>query len=278
MDEPLSTNTAADRELKAKHRTMWAQGNYTAVATELIPTLGPVLVQACGITVAEKVLDVAAGTGNAAIPATQAGAQVTASDLTPELLESGQQLAHTLGIHLDWVTADAEALPFGSGSFDAVMSCVGVMFAPHHQLAANELARVCRQQGTIGLISWTPEGFIGRMFAVMKPYAPPPPPGAQPPPLWGRPEHLEELFEGQVHGWELERRMLDIDCFEAPEDFLTYFKTNYGPTIAVYNSLAATPERADALDGELLSLADKFIGATDGHMEWEYLLATGRRS
>ncbi|MBG6183079.1 SAM-dependent methyltransferase [Arthrobacter sp. CAN_A214] len=279
MTDTTTTTPDADQALKAKHRTMWAQGNYTAVATELIPSLGPVLVRQCGITANHRVLDVAAGTGNAAIPAAETGASVTASDLTPELLESGKRIAESRGVNLDWAVADAEALPFESGSFDVVMSCVGVMFAPHHQLTANELVRVCRPGGTIGLINWTPEGFIGQMFATMKPYAPPPPPGAQPPPLWGRREHVESLLEGQVHGLEAERRTVRIDRFDEPGDFLSYFKTNYGPTIAVYKSLAATPERAEALDADLLALGKEFSAGNDrAVMDWEYLLVTARRN
>ncbi|WP_026532591.1 class I SAM-dependent methyltransferase [Arthrobacter sp. H41] len=279
MTDTTAITPDADQALKAKHRAMWAQGNYTAVATELIPSLGPVLVRQCGINGDQRVLDVAAGTGNAAIPAAETGATVTASDLTPELLDSGKRIAESRGVNLEWAVADAEALPFESGAFDVVMSCVGVMFAPHHQLTANELARVCRPGGTIGLINWTPEGFIGRMFATMKPYAPPPPPGAQPPPLWGRREHVESLFEGQVHDLEADRKTVRIDRFTEPGDFLSYFKTNYGPTIAVYKSLAATPERVDALDADLLALVAEFSTGNDGTaMDWEYLLVTVRRN
>ncbi|OUM41286.1 class I SAM-dependent methyltransferase [Arthrobacter sedimenti] len=273
------TTTAidADRELKAKHRATWAQGNYAAVASDLIPSLGPVLVDAAAITTGDRVLDVAAGTGNAAIPAAERGAQVIASDLTPELLDIGKGIARDRGVDLEWVVADAEALPFETASFDVVVSCVGAMFAPHHQRTADELVRVCRPGGRIGLISWTPEGFIGRMFATLKPYAPPPPPGAQPPPLWGNEAHVESLFGEQVRDLHAERRAVRIDHFERPEDFLGYFKANYGPTIGVYRSLAATPERAAALDAELVSLAAAFSAGTEGAMDWEYLLVTMHR-
>ncbi|MDM7989323.1 class I SAM-dependent methyltransferase [Arthrobacter sp. zg-Y877] len=273
------TQTSPDRELKARLRAVWALGNYTAVATEIIPGLGPVLVEACAITDRDEVLDVAAGTGNAAIPAAETGANVTASDLTPELLESGKRIAQSRGAHLSWVMADAESLPFADGSFDAVISCVGVMFAPHHGQAASEMARVCRPGGRIGLINWTPEGFIGRMFATMKPYAPPPPPGAQPPPLWGNPEHVESLLAGKVQNFTAARRTLRVDRFETPADFLGFFKTNYGPTIAVYKSLGDSPDRAAALDAELLDLVSRFSsGAGTTAMDWEYLLVTARRA
>src|SRR5688572_30395405 len=170
----------ADQALKTKHRAVWASGNYANVVDDLVHELGPILVEAAGIKPGDLVLDIAAGTGNAAIPAAQTGARVIASDLTPELMEVGKKWAAEVGVELAWETADAEALPYGDGVFDAVLSCLGVMFAPHHQAAADELVRVCRPGGTIGLIAWTPAGFIGQMFATMKPYAPPPPPGAQP--------------------------------------------------------------------------------------------------
>lgn len=174
-----------DRTLKTRHRAMWALGDYQSVASHVIPQLGAVLVKECGVQRGDRVLDIAAGSGNAAIPAALAGADVVASDLTPELLEIGRHLAAVRGAALEWREADAEHLPFADGEFDVVMSCVGIMFAPHHRPAAEEMLRVCRAGGTVGLINWTPQGFVGRMFATMKPYAPPPPPGAQPPPLWG---------------------------------------------------------------------------------------------
>src|SRR5688500_7037212 len=232
-----------DRALKAKHRAMWAMGDYHAVATEIIQSLGPILVEASGVGPGDRVLDVGAGSGNAAIPAALAGATVIASDLTPDLLETGRQDAAKVGARLEWRVADAEALPFGDGEFDAVLSCVGVMFAPHHQAAADELVRVCRPGGTIGLLSWTPEGFVGRMFAAMKPYAPPPPPGAQPPPLWGPEEHVTALLGDRVTDVVTRRQTVRIDRFASPEAFRDYFKANYGPTIAVYRAIAAEPER-----------------------------------
>ena len=138
---------------------------YPAVAAEIIPELGATLVEAAGVRRGDRVLDVAAGSGNAAIPAPLAGASVVACDLTPELLVTGQALAAQRGAELEWHEADAEALPYADDEFDTVLSCVGVMFAPHHQASAHELLRVCRPGGTIGLISWTPEGFVGQMFA-----------------------------------------------------------------------------------------------------------------
>jgi 2-polyprenyl-3-methyl-5-hydroxy-6-metoxy-1,4-benzoquinol methylase len=270
---------AADQALKAKHRAMWALGNYAAVAAEIIPDLGPVLVEASGVRPGDRVLDVAAGTGNAAIPAARAGASVVASDLTPELLETGRGLAEEIGVDLEWRQADAEALPFDDSSFDKVISCVGVMFAPHHQAGADELVRVCRPGGTIGLLSWTPEGFIGQMFAAMKPYAPPPPPGAQPPPLWGSEDHVRSLLGDRVTDVVAVKRTVEVALFGTPEDFRDYFKANYGPTIAVYRAIADDAGKVAALDEALAELVRRFDNG-DGttRLDGEYLLLTARKA
>jgi SAM-dependent methyltransferase len=272
-------DTAANAALKARHRAMWALGDYPAVAAEVIAALGDVIVDACGIAPGDRVLDVAAGSGNAAIPAALRGAAVVASDLTPELFEAGRKLAALHGATVEWEEGDAEALPYGDGEFDVVMSTVGVMFAPNHQASADELIRVTRPGGTIGLISWTPEGFIGQMFAVMKPYAPPPAPGSQPPPLWGRPTHVQQLLSHRVDEFDVRRQRLRVDRFVSPEDFRDFFKRCYGPTIATYRNIAGDPVRVADLDRELAELARQH-GYDDGGfvMEWEYLLVTARRS
>src|SRR5918995_882921 len=203
-----------DSELKQRHRTMWASGDYPLMVETFLLPLGPRLVEACGIDEGTRVLDVASGTGNAAIPAAKRGAIVTASDLTPELLAAGRQVAEAEGLELEWVEADAENLPFPDESFDVVMSTIGVMFAPHHEASSGEMARVCRPGGTIGLLSWTPEGMIGALFRTMGPFAPPPPPGAQPAPLWGSEEHLRGLFGDRVDFHTLSRDNLEITAFE----------------------------------------------------------------
>jgi ubiquinone/menaquinone biosynthesis C-methylase UbiE len=268
----------ADRAIKTKHRAMWSLGDYDAVATEVIPELGPVMVEACGIGPGQRVLDVAAGSGNVAIPAALAGASVVASDLAPALLEIGKRHAEQQSADLEWREADAEALPFADDEFDTVVSCVGVMFAPHHQAGADELVRVTRPGGTIGLISWTPEGFIGQMFATMKPYAPPPPPGAQPPPLWGNEAHVRELFGDRVTDVKASRHTLKVDRFGTPEEFRDYFKERYGPTIAVYRNIADDAERVASLDSELADLDGLFFDNAEGTMGWEYLLLTARKA
>jgi ubiquinone/menaquinone biosynthesis C-methylase UbiE len=270
----------ADRQLKAKHRALWAAGDYPAVAAELIPALGPRLVQAAGIGPGQRVLDVAAGSGNAAVPAAAAGATVTAGDLTPELFDAGRARAAQHGVELDWVEADAEAMPFGDNSFDVVMSCVGVMFAPHHQAAADELIRVARPGGTIAMINWTPTGFIGRLFATMKPYAPPPPPGAGPPPLWGDEDHVRKLFGDRVSDLEAVRETVHIDHCASPLEFREYWKRNYGPTIAAYRFNADKPEQLASLDRDFLAFLEQWNRATeDGRTAYdaEYLLVTATK-
>jgi hypothetical protein len=151
------------------------------------------------------------------------------------------------------------------------------MFAPHHQAAADELVRVCRPGGTVGLIAWTPAGFIGQMFATMKPYAPPPPPGAQPPPLWGTEDHVRALLGDRVEDVTVRTQSMAVTGFDTPEAFRDYFKANYGPTIAVYTALGEDRERVDALDRDLADLARRFDhGDSTTVLDWEYLLLTAR--
>ena len=261
----------------AKHRAMWASGDYAKLAAELVSPLGPVLVQATGIGKGDRVLDVAAGTGNASIPAAETGASVVASDLCPELLEQGSRLAAERGVELEWREANAHELPFGDNEFDVVMSCIGVMFAPFHQLAADELIRVCKPGGRIGLISWTPEGHIGKLFSAMKPYAPAPPPGAQPPPLWGQEDHVRALLGDRITDVVTERRMLTVDHFADGAEFRDYFKTVYGPTISVYRNIEGDPERVAALDADIAQVGDSVLSGSSA-MEWEYLLLTARKA
>ena len=165
--------------------TIWALGDYHRFAKDLYWSFGPTLVAACGISPGQRVLDVAAGTGNVAIRAAQAGASVVASDLEPAQFEAGRREAQACGVELEWVQADAAALPFADGEFDVVTSSAGAIFAPDHQATADELVRVCRPGGTIGMLTFTPEGMAGEFFELFGRYAPPPEPGEQDPILWG---------------------------------------------------------------------------------------------
>jgi SAM-dependent methyltransferase len=267
-----------DADLKARHRKMWASGDYPSMVETWLLPLGPRLVDACGIVPGMHVLDVGAGTGNASIPAAQRGAGVTASDLTPELLEAGSRRAEAAGVHLGWIEADAERLPFEDASFDVVMSSIGVMFAPRHQAAADELVRVCRPGGTIGLLSWTPEGLVGGLFRTIGPFAPPPPPGAQPPPLWGSEAHLGELFGERVVQRTVQRDVLEVTAFARSSDFADHFRARYGPAIAA-RANAAKNDREGDFDAALDRFFEESDGGTEDHARFdvEYLLTVGTR-
>ena len=275
MSNPAAT--VDDSQIAVKHRAMWASGDYPKLAAELVAPLGPVLVEATGVDQGDRVLDVAAGTGNAAIPAAKTGASVVASDLVPGLLEHGRALAAEQGVELEWREANAHALPFADNEFDVVMSCIGVMFAPFHQQAADELVRVTKPRGRIGLISWTPEGHIGQLWATMKPYAPPPPPGAQPPPLWGQEDHVRALLGDRVTDLVTERRTLPVHHFPDGAAFRDYFKAVYGPTIAVYRNIEGDSDRIAELDAAIARVGDSVLQGRST-MEWEYLLVTARKA
>ena len=271
--------SASDPELKARHRAMWASGDYPSMVETFLLPLGPRLVDACGIGPDMTVLDVAAGSGNASIPAAERGAKVTASDLTPEMFDAGRARAEAAGVELRWVEADAESLSFDDESYDVAMSCIGAMFAPHHQDVADELVRVCRPGGTIGLLSWTPEGMIGALFRAMGPFAPPPPPGAQPPPLWGSEDHVRELFGDRVELRTLERELLDVTAFERPHEYGVHFTERYGPTI-VARANAAKDGREEEFDQILRDFCDEWNRGTpdNARFEQEYLVAVGTRA
>jgi len=272
------TTQVADTELKSRHRAMWSSGDYPLMVDTFLVPIGERLVDAAGIDRGTRVLDVASGTGNAALPAARMGADVTASDLTPALLEAGHARAKAEGLELQWVEADAENLPFESESFDVVMSAIGVMFAPHHQEAADELVRVTRPGGKIALLSWTPEGMLGALFRLMKPFAPPPPPGAQPPPLWGSEEHLRGLLGDRVTLDTVERGVLEITAFPQARAYGEHFKSYYGPTIAA-RANADREGRAQEFDDALDAFCDEWNRGTQdaARFEKEYLIAVGTK-
>jgi SAM-dependent methyltransferase len=268
--------TAADGELKAATRAAWALGDYHSFAKETVWELGEVLVQACRIATGQRVLDVAAGTGNTAIRAAEAGAEVVASDLTPENFEAGRREARARDVELDWVEADAEALPFDDDSFDVVTSSLGAIFAPDHQTVADELLRVCRPGGTIGMLNFTPE--IDEFFAVFAPYGPPAPNGPTPG-LWGNEEHVRELFGDRVESLRFTRGAY-VERAGSPRDYCELFKRTFGPVVAAYAGLADRPERADTLDRDFLEYAGQANrGSPGGAAEYpyEYLIVIARK-
>ncbi len=269
----------ANRLLKADTRAIWALGDYHRFALETVWKLGPVFVEACGISTGQRVLDVAAGTGNTAIRAAEAGAEVVASDLTPENFEAGRRKAKAHGVELEWVEADAEDLPFGDSEFDVVTSSFGAMFAPNHQAVADELVRVCRPGGTIGMLNFTPEGLAAGFFGALASYAPPPPPGALPPLMWGSEEHVRELFGDGVESLEMTRKEY-VERADSPSGYRDFVKATFGPVIAIYASLAGDPERAAALDGDFLEFVTRANQGPPGgpaELHYEYLLVVGRQ-
>jgi ubiquinone/menaquinone biosynthesis C-methylase UbiE len=268
-----------NRNQRAAERAMWALGDYHRFAKQTVWELGPKLVAACGISAGQRVLDVAAGTGNVAIRAAESGAQVVASDLTPENFEAGRREADARGVELEWVEADAEALPFDDGEFDVVTSSLGAIFAPNHQAVADELLRVCRPGGTIGMLNFTPEGLAAEFFASFAQFAPPPLPGALPPVLWGSEKHVRGLFGPIVDVLELNRAEY-VERAESPLAYVELFKETFGPVVALYGFLADRPDEVAALDCQFLEFATQANrGRPDGPAEYhyEYLLVVARK-
>jgi len=266
---------------KDQARAVWAAGDFPRVARETIKDVGPALVAAAGVGPGQRVLDVAAGSGATSIPAALAGADVVASDLTPELLAAGRADAEARGLALEWVEADAEALPFPDASFDVVLSSFGAMFAPHHQVVADELLRVARPGGTIAMANWTPEGWVGQFFLAMLPFLPPLAPGALPPPAWGVEDHVRALFGDRVSALGFERRIQAVDRFATPAALIAYYREHFGPTIMAYRSVADDPERTAALDAALLAFAtrmDLAAGGEPSRYAFEYAIVLARRA
>lgn len=264
-------------ELKLVHRATWAAGDYAAVARHIDEVPPRDLLARMDIRAGQDVLDIATGTGNLAIRAAAAGANVSGLDLTPELFETARARAAAHDVVVDWVEGDAEELPYEDESFDVVLSAFGVQFAPRHEIVAHELAGVCRPGGRIGLVNWTPEGVIGELFKIMGGYLPAPPAFASPPPLWGSESHVRRLFEGT-------RVVLEFDRgnnpwrFESPEAWVSFMENAYGPTLKARQRLTAEGRWEDCR-AEMLALAERRNEATDGslHMEAEYLITVGHK-
>jgi SAM-dependent methyltransferase len=258
--------------LKDQHRATWAAGDYAAVARHVDGGPPEQVLAATGAAAGQDVLDVATGSGNVALRAAALGANVTGLDLVPELLEIAGERAAAQGLAIDLVAGDAEALPFADGSFDRVLSTFGIQFAPRHQVVADELVRVCRPGGAIGLVNWTPEGLIGRMFGVMSRWAPKPPAFASPPPLWGDEEHVRTLFD--AHDVELSfERGINTFAFDSVEDYMSFFEERYGPTIKTRERLVAQGAW-DECQAALRALYEELNEADDGSFraEAEYLM------
>lgn len=276
---PVSPSDGADRAGKAAQRAVWASGDYDRFARHTVWDLGPLLVEACGIATGQRVLDVAAGTGNVAIRAALAGASVVALDLTPEHFTAGRRGAAAAGVDVEWIEGDAEALPFDDETFDVVTSCLGAMFAPDHQRVADELVRVCRPGGTIGLIAFTPEGIGGEFFALLAPYLPAAPPGAQPPVLWGDHTHVRGLFQSSARDLSMTRYTY-VERAATPEAYRQLFVQALGPVVAIRERLGGSPDRRDEFDRAFLDAIVRWNGGVavgPVAIAYEYLLVVARR-
>ncbi|MEV4658922.1 class I SAM-dependent methyltransferase [Micromonospora sp. NPDC049301] len=261
--------------VKARQQLTWASGDYGAVAA-LIHPIAEWLVAAADLPAGARVLDVATGTGNAAIAAARCGCLVTGVDYVPELLERGHARAAAERLPVTFVTGDAERLAYPDGSFDAVLSVVGVMFAPDQERAAAELLRVCRPGGTVALASWTPQGFIGDLFRTVGRHVPPPA-GLRPPVQWGDEGRVRELLGAAVGDLRAVRREF-VFRFGTPEEFADFFRANYGPTLKAFEALPE--ERRPHLHADLVELARTHNRANDGtvRIPAEYLEVVARRT
>lgn len=246
MSSPLDTNA-----LKARQQAAWASGDYAVIGTTL-QVVGECLAEACDLCWDEQVLDVAAGNGNATLAAARRGCRVISTDYVPELLKRGEARAHAEGLNVQFQVADAEALPFGDGAFDAVLSTFGVMFAPDQAQAAHELARVCRSGGRIGLANWTPQGFVGQMFKALGRYVPPPA-GALPPSRWGDEEQLRAMFGQTLAALQVNRRQFNFR-YRSAAHFIEVFRTWYGPVHKAFAALDG--QAATALEQDLTRLLE----------------------
>jgi SAM-dependent methyltransferase len=265
------TDTPMDLSaVKERQRWAWASGDYSVIAAR-IALMAELLVESAGLRAGDVVLDVATGTGNAAIAAARRGCEVTGVDYVDALLERGRERAAAEGLSVNFMEGDAEDLPYPDKSFDAVLSCVGVMFAPDHERAAAELVRVCRPGGTIALANWTPAGFVGAMFQTVAAHVPPPS-GLRPPGLWGTEEHLRQLFGDAVSHLTIHRREF-VFRFRTPTEFVEVFRSYYGPVRKAFDALdergrdrlaidlAALANRHDREPGPSLALASEYFEA-----------------
>ena len=239
--------------VKRRQQTTWASGDFSVVASRIV-FQAEHLCETADVQAGWRVLDVATGSGNAALAAARRGCEATGVDYVPALLERGSLRAQAEHLDVRFVEGDAEDLPFPDASFDAVLSIYGAMFAPDHRRAAAELARVCRPGGRIALASWTPDGFIGETFRAFSRYLPPAP-GLVPPVRWGDPGYLDSLF-GAVAASITNHRRTAVFRFRSAEENLDFFRTHYGPTLRAFESL--DPPRRESLRDELLALARRY--------------------
>jgi ubiquinone/menaquinone biosynthesis C-methylase UbiE len=253
--EPHTIDLAA---VKQRQQQTWASGDFSMVGARIV-LVAEQLVDTADLQAGWRVLDVATGSGNAAIAAARLGCIAVGLDYVPSLLDRGRRRASAECLHVEFVEGDAEALPFPDASFDAVTSVFGAMFAPDHRRAADELLRVCRPGGQIALASWTPDSFIGELFRTVSAHVPPPP-GVPSPMLWGTEEHLCRLFGDHVEGLTVTERTFTFR-FASAEEFVTFFRLWYGPTLKAFAALNDIAR--DALESDLVELAEQ-VDRLDG--------------
>jgi SAM-dependent methyltransferase len=277
MTSTPTTPTPTPEALKAGHRTMWAAGDYPAVAEQIDDAPPRELLAALPPLAGLGVLDVATGTGNLAVRAAAAGARTTGLDLVPDLLAVARRRAAAEGLVVEWVAGDAEALPFADASFDVVTSIFGIQFAPRHAITADELLRVLRPGGTLGLVNWTPAGLVGQMFGVLGQHLPAPPSFASPPPRWGDEAHVAELLGDRVTDLTFTK---GINTFRGPsmEGFATFFEEAYGPTLTAKAKLGADgwPPCGEGLRDVYARLGTE--GPDGFAIDSEFVVITARRA
>jgi ubiquinone/menaquinone biosynthesis C-methylase UbiE len=261
--------------VKQRQQQTWASGDFAVVAGRIV-LVAELLCDSADLHAGWRVLDVATGSGNAALAAARLGCTAVGVDYVPSLLERGRRRAAAEGLPVELLPGDAEALPFPDAYFDAVTSVFGAMFAPDHELAAAELLRVCRPGGTIALASWTPGGFIGELFRAVGAHVPPPA-GLPSPLLWGTEEHLRELFGDGIAALTVTRRTFTFR-FRSAEHFVTFFRRWYGPTVKAFAALE--PSARNALELDLIDLARRSdrLGADAAAIPAAYLEAVATRS
>jgi len=259
--QQTATPTPDLAALKTRQQAAWSSGDYAIVGTTL-QIVGEELCETLDLRAGQKVLDVAAGNGNVSLAAARRWCDVVSTDYVPALLERGSTRATADGLTIAFQEADAEALPFADGSFDAVVSTFGVMFTPNQERAAAELLRVCRSGGRIGLANWTPEGFIGQLFKTLGKYLPPPA-GVRSPALWGTRDRLTEMFGPGSAAIKMQPRYFNFR-YREPEHFVEVFKTYYGPMLKAFAAL--DPTKQSGLHSDLLELIARMNKATDGTM------------
>ena len=244
--------------IKSRQQVAWGSGDYAMIGTTL-QIVGEMLCEAVDLRSNQRVLDVAAGNGNATLAAARRFADVVSTDYVGALLERGRERAKAERLPVTFQEADAEALPFADGSFDVVLSTFGVMFTPNQEKAANELMRVCRPGGKIGMANWTPESFIGKLFWIIGKYVPPAP-GVKSPALWGSKAHLDTLFGSKVT-IAAERKNF-VFRYKSPAHWVEIFRNYYGPVVKTF--AAIDPKTREALEADLYYLLNKLNVAEDG--------------